>query len=65
MKLKFIGATHQVTGSMHYIETSDLKFLVDCGMEQGGIKYDTAELPVSYKELDYILLTHAHPPDNR
>ena len=60
MKLKFIGATHQVTGSMHYIETSDLKFLVDCGMEQGGIKYDTAELPVSYKELDYILLTHAH-----
>ncbi len=60
MKLKFIGATHQVTGSMHYIETSDLRLLIDCGMEQGGIKYEVAGLPVSYAELDYILLTHAH-----
>lgn len=60
MKLTFIGATHQVTGSMHYLETNDLRILVDCGMEQGGIKYETAELPVPYSDIDYILLTHAH-----
>ena len=60
MKLTFIGADHEVTGSQHLIETQDLKILVDCGMEQGKNIYENAELPCSYKEIDYILLTHAH-----
>lgn len=60
MKLEFLGADHEVTGSMHFIETSDLKLLVDCGMEQGRNVYVNEELPVSYGEIDYILLTHAH-----
>ena len=45
---------------MHFLETSDLKILIDCGMEQGRNIYENEELPVSYKEIDYILLTHAH-----
>ncbi len=60
MKLHFLGADHEVTGSMHFIETSDIKILVDCGMEQGRNIYVNEELPVSYGEIDYILLTHAH-----
>lgn len=60
MKLTFIGADHEVTGSMHLLETSDTKILIDCGMEQGKNLYQNAELPVSYKEIDYLLLTHAH-----
>ena len=60
MKLTFIGADHEVTGSQHLIETKDCKIIVDCGMEQGRNIYENAELPVSYKEIDYILLTHAH-----
>jgi metallo-beta-lactamase family protein len=60
MKLTFIGADHEVTGSQHLVETADLKLLVDCGMEQGKNIYENAELPCSYKEIDYILLTHAH-----
>lgn len=60
MKLEFLGADHEVTGSMHFIETSDIKILVDCGMEQGRDYYVNEELPVSYGEIDYILLTHAH-----
>ena len=60
MKLTFIGADHEVTGSMHLLETSDLKVLIDCGMEQGKNIYQNAELPVSFKEIDYLLLTHAH-----
>lgn len=60
MKLTFIGADHEVTGSQHLIETKDVKILVDCGMEQGKNIYENAELPCSYKEIDYILLTHAH-----
>lgn len=60
MKLTFIGADHEVTGSQHLVETEDVKILVDCGMEQGKNIYENAELPCSYKEINYILLTHAH-----
>lgn len=60
MKLTFIGADHEVTGSQHLLETNDLKLLVDCGMEQGSNPYENAPLPVSYREIDYIILTHAH-----
>ena len=60
MKLTFIGADHEVTGSQHLIETEDCKIIVDCGMEQGKNIYENAQLPCSYKEIDYILLTHAH-----
>lgn len=60
MKLVFSGAAHEVTGSCHYLEAGNKKLLIDCGMEQGGKRYETMEIPVSYAELDYVLLTHAH-----
>ncbi|MDO4266572.1 MAG: MBL fold metallo-hydrolase [Eubacteriales bacterium] len=60
MKLTFIGADHEVTGSQHLLETADLKILIDCGLEQGENVYENAELPVNYSEIDYIILTHAH-----
>ena len=60
MKLTFIGATHEVTGSCFLIEAAGKKFLVDCGMEQGPNLYENVELPVSPGDLDFVLLTHAH-----
>ena len=60
MKLTFIGADHEVTGSCHYLEAAGLHVMVDCGMEQGIDRFENAELPVSYSEIDYVLLTHAH-----
>ncbi|MFT4004304.1 MAG: MBL fold metallo-hydrolase, partial [Lacrimispora sp.] len=60
MKLMFIGADHEVTGSCHYLDAAGLKILVDCGMEQGIDKFENEDLPVSYAEIDYVLLTHAH-----
>lgn len=60
MKLMFIGADHEVTGSCHYLEAAGFKLLVDCGMEQGIDKFENVDLPVSYAEIDYVLLTHAH-----
>ena len=60
MKLMFIGAAREVTGSCHYLEAAGFKILVDCGMEQGIDKFENVELPVSYAEIDYVLLTHAH-----
>ncbi len=37
MKLTFIGADHEVTGSCHLVEACGKNILVDCGMEQGQI----------------------------
>ncbi len=60
MKLEFIGANHEVTGSCHYLEIGGTRLFVDCGMEQGQNVYENAEPPVSYSEIDFVLLTHAH-----
>ena len=60
MKITFIGATHEVTGSCYYLEAAGRKFLVDCGMEQGPDNFENIPIPVPASELDFVLLTHAH-----
>lgn len=60
MKITFLGAAHEVTGSCTLIEAGDKKGLVDCGMEQGKDIFVNQELPVNPGEIDFVLLTHAH-----
>lgn len=60
MKLTFIGAAHEVTGSCHLLEACGKRILIDCGMEQGPDLYENQELPTAPSEIDYVLLTHAH-----
>ena len=60
MRLIFIGADHEVTGSCHVLEVCGRYILVDCGMEQGTDDFETAELPMHIADIDYVLLTHAH-----
>lgn len=60
MKLSFIGADHEVTGSCHFLEIADKKLAIDCGMEQGADIYENVDIPVSAADIDYVLLTHAH-----
>lgn len=60
MKLIFIGADHEVTGSCHYLQVGDKHILVDYGMQQGVDVFENAELPVCEAQIDYVLLTHAH-----
>ena len=60
MRITFLGAAHEVTGSCTYIEVGDKKGIVDCGMEQGKDLFVNAQLPVVASELDFVLLTHAH-----
>ena len=61
MKITFLGAAHQVTGSRTLVEWMDNRyFLVDCGMEQGVNDLIQASLPVDASRIEYVFLTHAH-----
>ncbi|MGQ0525770.1 MAG: MBL fold metallo-hydrolase RNA specificity domain-containing protein [Betaproteobacteria bacterium] len=63
MKLTFLGACGEVTGSNFLVETKDVRFLVDCGMFQGGAETERknrAPFPFDVQALDFVLLTHAH-----
>ncbi|MCE5188466.1 MAG: MBL fold metallo-hydrolase [Eubacteriales bacterium] len=60
MKLTFIGADHEVTGSCSHLELGGKRILVDYGMEQGKDFYQNAPLPSLPTEIDEVLLTHAH-----
>lgn len=60
MKLTFIGADHEVTGSCSHLDICGKRILVDYGMEQGKNFYQNAPLPSLPTEIDAVLLTHAH-----
>lgn len=60
MKLTFLGANHEVTGSCTLLEAAGKRFLIDCGMEQGKDVYENQPLPIAPGEIDGVLITHAH-----
>jgi len=63
MHLQFYGAAQTVTGSKHLVRIRDHSFLLDCGMFQGrmeNIKEKNTTFPYEPKEVDYLLLSHAH-----
>jgi len=60
MKLTFYGAAQQITGSMFLLETEEgFKLLIDCG-EDFEVKNEDKGFSFSPKEIDLVLLTHAH-----
>ena len=63
MKVTFCGATKTVTGSNFLVEGAGKKFLVECGLYQGGAKDEIKNeepFPYDINEIDFMLLTHAH-----
>ncbi len=60
MKLTFLGAAHEVTGSRFLLEACGKRVMIDYGMEQGVDVYENAPLPVAAGQIDFVLLTHAH-----
>jgi metallo-beta-lactamase family protein len=64
MRIKFLGAAREVTGSKHLITTdTGKKILLDCGMFQGkGLETDSMNRKLGFNpsEIDHLILTHAH-----
>ena len=63
MKITFMGAAREVTGSCYLVETDHCRFLIDCGMVQGGREAPARNhKPFDFdpRAIDFVLLTHAH-----
>ncbi len=63
MYVQVYGAAREVTGSNYLVAVGETRFLVDCGMHQGGDEQEAdnfAPFPYDPGELAFVLLTHAH-----
>jgi metallo-beta-lactamase family protein len=63
MKLTFWGAAGGVTGSMHQVESSGKRLLLDCGLNQGRRQEadrKNRNLPFPASSIDAVILSHAH-----
>ncbi|MBA3316266.1 MAG: MBL fold metallo-hydrolase [Planctomycetota bacterium] len=63
MKLTFLGAAGEVTGSQHLLETAELRLLLDCGLFQGRRSETYAknrQFACNPPKLDAVFLSHAH-----
>jgi metallo-beta-lactamase family protein len=63
MRLTFLGAAREVTGSMFLLETDGGSLLVDCGFFQGRREESrrrNRSIPRAAVAADAVILTHAH-----
>jgi metallo-beta-lactamase family protein len=60
-ELTFLGAAGEVTGSCYLVDTGEIRFLVDCGMFQGG-EADRRNRSFAFdpRDIAFVLLSHAH-----
>src|SRR3989304_2915258 len=63
VRLSFFGAAGTVTGSRFLLDMKGRKYLVDCGLFQGGRSEKALNweaFPIPPERIDAVLLTHAH-----
>jgi metallo-beta-lactamase family protein len=62
IKLNFLGAVQNVTGSRHLLQANGTNVLVDCGLYQERHFRDRNwdRFPIPAADIDAVLLTHAH-----
>lgn len=62
MKIQFVGAARQVTGSCYYLEGRECRFLVDCGLHQERefLTRNWDPFPFEPQALNAVFLTHVH-----
>lgn len=63
MRLQFLGAAGEVTGSCHLIEVGGRRLLLDCGLIQGNARDQARNrepFPFDPAGIDALVLSHAH-----
>jgi len=63
MRLQFVGAAREVTGSAHLVHLEGRTILLDCGLFQGRrseVQEKNRRLPYAADRIDAVVLSHAH-----
>jgi metallo-beta-lactamase family protein len=62
VKLRFLGAAGEVTGSCYLVDTGEIQFLIECGMRQGGrhARARNRRFAFEPRAIAFVLLSHAH-----
>ena len=62
IKISFLGAAQNVTGSRHLLQANGVNILIDCGLYQERHFTDRNWEPFPFppKDINAVLLTHAH-----
>jgi metallo-beta-lactamase family protein len=62
MKIKFLGATRQVTGSSYFLDVGGVKILIDCGLfQERDYSYrNWKNFPIPPDQIQHLILTHVH-----
>lgn len=62
MKLHFLGANRQVTGSRYCLELGETRIMIDCGLfqERPYLERNWEPCPLEAAEIDALVLTHVH-----
>ena len=62
MRLRFLGANRQVTGSRYLLEAGGCRVVIDCGLfqERRWLGRNWDDPPFDPASVDFLLLTHAH-----
>ncbi|MCU0389130.1 MAG: MBL fold metallo-hydrolase, partial [Chitinophagaceae bacterium] len=63
VRVKFLGAASEVTGSKYLLQIGDFRVLIDCGLFQGRKELrllNWEPFPIPPSEIDAVIITHAH-----
>jgi metallo-beta-lactamase family protein len=63
MRLQFVGAAREVTGSAHLVHVNGRTILLDCGLFQGRrseVGEKNRRVPFAVDRIDAVVLSHAH-----
>lgn len=63
MRVRFLGAAREVTGSAHLLQVKGRTILLDCGLFQGRrreVEAKNRRVPFAVDRIDAVVLSHAH-----
>jgi metallo-beta-lactamase family protein len=63
MRVQFVGAAREVTGSAHLVHVNGRTILLDCGLFQGRrseVGEKNRRVPYAVDRIDAVVLSHAH-----
>ena len=58
MRVVVLGSSS--SGNSTFVEMNNVKFLIDAGLQFNDIKEKLSEIDINPKDINFIIVTHAH-----